>query len=306
MSFTTDVIEELLNAPEGKTCCRKAMLYGLFMSARKYGDHNLVEAEFKVGAAAQRAADILQKHFAAKAEINKTVRVGREVYTVSVQSKALNNFLLSIDTLDESEMLENAAELLVGFRCSACATAFLRGVVISCATVNEPSKGYHMELMLPSQRRARLISDLLTNTLVKSRVCSHNGRFGMIFKNNSAIVDILCYLGATQSGFYIANMYIKKNIINREKRATNCDTGNISRSVEATHKHLEAIEYLQECGAILKLDATLQYTAQLRMENPSATLKELAAMHNPPITKSGLNGRFLKIVKLYQEEKTKK
>ena len=105
---------------------------------------------------------------------------------------------------------------------------------------------------------------------------------------------------------FVANTYIEKNIINREKRATNCDTKNIARSVEATHKHIEAIEYLQSSGAILKLDSALQYTAQLRMENPSVSLKELASMHNPSITKSGLNGRLSKIIEKYKEEKQKK
>jgi DNA-binding transcriptional regulator WhiA len=40
----------------------------------------------------------------------------------------------------------------------------------------------------------------------------------------------------------------------------------------------------------------LKYTASLRCENDSATLSELAVLHEPPISKSGLNRRLEKIV----------
>ena len=304
MSFTTDVIEELLSVPEGKTCCRKAMLYGLFMSAREYGNQNKIVAEFKTAAVAARAADILKKHFSADADVQKITRAGRVLYSVSVQSKALNNFLMSIDKLDESNMT-NAASALIGFRCADCAVSFLRGVFTSCATVNDPTKGFHLEFAFSSAKRASLVADFLSSIPFDARVRPRNGRLGIVFKNNSTVSDILYYLGATQCGFLVANTYIEKNIVNIEKRATNCDTQNIARAVAATHKHVEAIEYLQKKGVIFNLDKSLQYTAKLRTENPSVSLKELALLHNPPITKSGLNGRLAKIIAIYIEEKNK-
>ena len=303
MSFTTDVIEELLNVPEGKTCCRKAMLCGLFMSAREYGDQNRIVSEFKTEAVASRAADILKKHFSSTAEVRKITRAGRERYSLSVQSKALNNFLVGIDGFDGAS--ENIVEELVGFRCVNCAASFLRGVFISSATVTDPIKGYHLEFSFSSFNRAKAVAELLTNTLFETGVRTHNGKFVIVIKKNTLLSDILYYLGATQSGFLTANTFIKKNIINIEKRATNCDTQNIARAVAATKKHIEAIEYLQKSGALLQLDEALQYTARLRIENDSVTLKELALLHNPPITKSGLNGRLTKIIAIYNEEKNK-
>lgn len=42
----------------------------------------------------------------------------------------------------------------------------------------------------------------------------------------------------------------------------------------------------------------LREVAVLRLENPEATLQELADMMDPPMKKSGLNNRFRKIEEL--------
>ena len=50
-----------------------------------------------------------------------------------------------------------------------------------------------------------------------------------------------------------------------------------------------------------RLGEELEYTARLRLENDSASLAELALMHVPPISKSGLNSRLARIVKVAGE-----
>ena len=73
----------------------------------------------------------------------------------------------------------------------------------------------------------------------------------------------------------------------------------------------EAIEVLTRTNRLLELPTELRETADLRMENPAASLKELAYLHNPPITKSGLNHRLQKILaagaaaQLQENEQTK-
>ena len=58
----------------------------------------------------------------------------------------------------------------------------------------------------------------------------------------------------------------------------------------------EAIEVLIRMDRLSALPAELRETANLRVENPAASLKELAYLHNPPITKSGLNHRLQRIL----------
>jgi DNA-binding protein WhiA len=76
---------------------------------------------------------------------------------------------------------------------------------------------------------------------------------------------------------------------------------NIQKAVRAAGEHMAAIDSLRESGAWDKLPLNLRETAELREANPDATLSELAHMHNPPITKSGLNHRLQKLTELARE-----
>ena len=53
-----------------------------------------------------------------------------------------------------------------------------------------------------------------------------------------------------------------------------------------------------KCIAGIETPEKLRQSAQLRLENPEATLQELADMMDPPMKKSGLNNRFRKIEEL--------
>jgi DNA-binding protein WhiA len=99
----------------------------------------------------------------------------------------------------------------------------------------------------------------------------------------------------------MANSFIERDIRNNENRATNCVARNISRSVGAAQKHVSAIESLIESKRFDRLPEELRYTAKLRLENDSASLYELSLLHDPPITKSGLNRRLAKIMEIANE-----
>ena len=109
------------------------------------------------------------------------------------------------------------------------------------------------------------------------------------------ISDILYFLGAVGPSFEYANAGIEKEIRNNENRATNCVTKNIYKSVSASKKQIDAIEKLIATHKFDALPEELKQTALIRLENEEASLMELALMHNPPISKSGLNHRLKKI-----------
>ena len=115
------------------------------------------------------------------------------------------------------------------------------------------------------------------------------------------ISDILSYLGASKAAYRVINAYVGHAIKNQENRATNCVLSNIKKSVQATRKQIAAIESLRESGRFDLLDEDLKYTARLRCEYDSVSLSELAALHDPSISKSGLNKRLERILALANE-----
>ncbi len=292
MSFTENVVNELMSAELQRTCCRKAMLYGLFINAQIV-DERFVQTPFRSEQGALFAVNILKKQFSADADMKKERKASRTVYSISVKSKALVTFLQKLDGWKDELDLKK----IVGFSCEECSHAFLRGVFVSCGTVNDPRKGYHIEFSVLTGNRANAVVDLISKSvLTPPKVVVRETKTGIYYKKNSSIFELLYYLGAVKSNFEVADVWVERDIRNNANRSTNCEASNISRAVAASKKHVEAIERLVAADKLPKLGEELQYTARLRLENPSTPLAELALMHEPPISKSGLNRRLSRIL----------
>ena len=296
MSFTTDVTKELLEASLPKTCCRKALLYGMLFGANRT-DGNAIDVEFRTQESAQKASQILKAQFSLDTEIKETARAGRKFFDIAAKSKAIANFLDETDAESSTKTLSQ----LVGFRCPDCSGAFLRGVFISLGTVSDPNKGYHLEFSLKYPARAKLLFEFLESEELAPKIVTRSGKQGLYYKSSSAILEVIYYMGGVKSSFEIPNAGLVRDLRNAENRATNCVTTNISRSVDASRKQIEAIVRLRDLGKLGKLSEDLRYTAELRLANPSSPLSELALMHEPPISKSGLNRRITKLMELSKE-----
>lgn len=90
-----------------------------------------------------------------------------------------------------------------------------------------------------------------------------------------------------------------RNAVNRQ---TNCLSANISKTVSANMKQLEAIDIIDSTIGIEALPQELQDVVLLRLANTEESLSELARL-NPNLTKSGLNHRFRKLISLANELK---
>lgn len=82
---------------------------------------------------------------------------------------------------------------------------------------------------------------------------------------------------------------------NNVNRIVNCETANLSKTVNAAVRQVENIKLIQETIGISSLPENLQEIAKIRIEYEDMTLKELGEMLEPPIGKSGVNHRLRKI-----------
>ena len=296
MSFTDAIVTELSALPTGKNCCRRALLCGLFFDGTTDASEKRISARFRSECAARLAVSLLESRFSAGAELREKVYAGRKYWHVTSLCPAIWDVLRAVDSEDGRMLFE-----LLGFRCGNCRAEFLRGVFVAIATVNDPHKGYHMEFSLSSPKRADRLSDLLETFTERPKRIRRGAKEGLYYKTNSAISDLIYYVGGTKSSFDVANTWIEHDIRNNENRATNCVARNISRAVGASQRHIAAIEQLSACGRLSSLPRELRETAALRLENDSASLAELARLHEPPISKSGLNQRLTKLLQEAEE-----
>ena len=298
MSFTQSVAEELRVIRWHKTCCKKAALCGLLFGAQRIEGEKTYIATFNSDVEAIRASELIDAGFftGEKTVVTPAANGGHRVYRVCFSSKALTGVMFDIDNARKNSIAES-----VGFRCPECEMAFLAGVFLSLATVSRPKSGYHMEIKLPTKQRADALSAMLEDCISRPSVSERHGKWGVYYKSNAKIADVLYFIGAHASSFEVANIAVERDIVNRENRATNCVTSNISRSVSAAVKHVEAVRYLMSENKMHLLGDELEYTARLRLENEDATLSELARVHVPPISKSGLNSRLTRILSIVDE-----
>ena len=295
MTFSEQIKHELLEIPVKKNCCRKAMLCGLIYSATLMPGRQF-QVSFSMPLARELASDILARQFATEGVAEDVTVVGRRKYTLQVKSKALTSFLISVE---HGEAIDIAAS----FHCDDCAGSFLRGVFIAIATVNHPQKGYHAECALPASLKERMnaLQAFVLRCGFQPKKSERQQKVSLYWKSNGSISDILYFIGAVKSGFEYTNFCIENEIRNNENRATNCVATNISKSVQAAQKQLAAIRLLDAQQRLPSLPDDLYETARLRLEYEEATLAELALLHHPPISKSGLNHRLQKICAIAAE-----
>lgn len=298
ISFTRQIADELLEQEYHKSCCKKALLCGLLYKCERLGDKREYLTSFYRLEDAERTASLIDSSFftGVPTEIASTAKGGHRAYSISFSSKALTGVFHDIDSGKKADLPS-----AVGFRCPSCMNAFFTGAFIATATVSRPKSGYHMELVVNNEQRAKLLSDLLSDNIYAPGKIRRSTRIGLYYKSNNKIADVLYFLGAPRASFVVADKAVERDIINRENRATNCVTSNISRSVEATKKQLAAIRFIIDEDKTNRLGQELEYTAKLRLEYDSASLSELAMMHIPPISKSGLNSRLARIVAIADE-----
>lgn len=272
MNYSLLLKEELIDGAPRSKCCRRAYADGLLYDVRELRENCLVLV--LSGAAARR----------------ECAQVFREQYH---RTALLNGSVLLFPSEELYGEYRNPPKL----HCPHCAANFLRGLIVSCGSATNPTKAYHLEFRLSNPEKVPFLAEFLENEGWHAGCRTlKGGGLGIYVKNSVIIEEMLTMMGANKALFELMNAKIEREIRNSENRVTNCETSNIARAVDASARVREAIEVLIRTDRLAALAAELRETANLRVEHPAASLKELAYLHNPPITKSGLNHRLQKIL----------
>lgn len=287
MSFSKDTKNEIMSVPAKSRCCRVALALGLLVNADTDGDMRSV-----VDYSSRDIADFAEKFI--NGALGKGAVAGSNGCTLAVSSDVAAKFL---------KMSENDGYEPDFLLCDSCPRFFLAGAFLAAGSLTDPKKQYHLEILLNNEKRADLVSKILEILVEAPGKIKRNGGVGLFYKKSSTIEDILSYLEANDAYFAFVNGKIENDLRNDANRASNCEMRNIQRSVKASQKQIDAIESLMALGEFEKLPNDLKETAEARVKYPDLPLSELAKMHQPPITKSGLDHRLKRILDIYEKLK---
>jgi DNA-binding protein WhiA len=187
------------------------------------------------------------------------------------------------------------------FSCRKCDNMFFRGAFLASGFVNPPDKPGRIELSTADADLACECATALTSHFRMPKLSVRRGYQIIYYRDAESIEYFLSYIGANKAAFAIINAQMLKEKNNEVNRKKNCDIANITKSVTASGIYVDAIQALMDSGDFEKLPLELKNTAKLRAENETMTLTELAALEDPPISKSQVSKRLKKIYDFYKE-----
>lgn len=293
MSFADALRTELANIPYKKNCCRRALASGFLLGAKQIDKTTLLTC-FRNEIAAESASTVFTTHFGKKPISECTGKCGHRYWNLQICSPAA----IKLQNALQRESENPASEFPHG--CDSCLACFLRGAFIGYGTINDPQKSFHLEFLLPCGRGSTCLHSVLLEAGYPPKQITRPKGIGLYYKDSESIEDLITLMGAHRSVFDLMNSRIERDIRNNENRATNCVAKNIEKSISAAAKQVNAIRILTETGKLETLPEPLRETAELRYRNPDISLDELALLHSPCISKSGLNHRLQKIVEASQ------
>lgn len=298
-SFSGTAKAEICRIIPQKKCCAVAECFGILLFCNSFtadGIKIITESrEF-----AQNLPKLFKKAFGVTFDLFPSLEAGGKlVFQISDLEKIeqiMSTYGFGIrDTLSLHVNLPIVEE-------ECCKVSFLRGAFLAGGSVTDPAKGYHIELTTTHQSVARESFALMREVLgFDPKSAQRGGGQVLYIKQSELIADFLTFLGAPLAAMGIMEARLEKELNNKVNRRCNCDDANTSKVVEAAQEQLAAIRVLRERRMVEQLPAKMQQAIEAREKNPEASLTELAAMMEPPITKPAMNNRLKKMVKFAKE-----
>lgn len=296
MSFASDTKQELCKLPLTKNCCALAEAYGVLLYCNTFTDREIrIVTENK--ALVARLPKLFEKAFGLGFDIfpDEAEPEGKKIFIINDPDKILRIFeMLDLDL--EKGFAHHINYGIIEDDC--CRASFIRGAFLTGGSVTDPEKRYHMEFVTDHYNVDRETHSIFHELGFEPKKASRNGNYISYLKNSETIEDLLTTMGAPLAAMEIMNAKVEKDFRNSINRRVNCDTANLEKMVNASIEQIDAIKKLSSSGALEDLSEKLRMTAELRLKNPEASLAELAAMSDPPVTKSCLNHRLRKLQEL--------
>jgi len=277
-----------------KPCCMLSEAYGVYLFAQTFTPDAL-RIVSKNPKFVKRIALLTKTAFGVAFDL---VRQTAELTTLSIENRDSLSVIISALGFSSSGMITPHVNLgLLEDNC--CRVSFLRGAFLAGGTASDPASGAHLEIRTRHRSVARETASLMLDMEFEPKLTERSGSNVLYFKKSSTIEDFLTLIGAPNASMNAMDIKIERELRRSVSRRTNCDTANISKSVEASGRQLECIEKLKH--NLSELPKALREAAEARLNYPELSLTELGEMAVPPVSKSAMAYRFRKLSQLAGE-----
>ncbi len=305
MSFALDVKKELSKIENTSHALLYAEAYGMLLFSRHFSSSEIL-LKTKSISVAERYIALVEKLFSPIVEKQSTLKASKNFINLHTVSLVIPEECKRIfESFGHSEKNPSLRLNRSNIDDDMCTAAFLRGAFLSCGSVNDPSKNYHLEFCAQYKNLSNDLCTLLREVEecnLSPKVVLRSGSYVVYLKDSEQITDLLTYMGAPSSAMDIMNAKAYKEMRNIANLRTNSELANIAKIASASARQLSAIEKLDNTIGLASLPEPLHEIALLRRDNPELSLRDLGVLLNPPISRSGVNHRLSKLIELAEED----
>ena len=319
MSFAHEVKMEILEGSIESECCKLAFLSSVIHSCgelTKRGQEFFVELKTDVEKVYDKVNECLNTLYGEFAEVridednnvNKAVR-----YVISLPKNKTDQILFDCGIAKFSPnhdftLVSGIDEHIIENEC--CAKTYVKGVMATASTSsikvnsqfdvndNRSFSGYHWEFVFTLEDFADDFSNLLFSLGLPHKKSRRKNMFVLYIKESDVVSDLFALTGAMKSLLKLQNEMALREVRNNINRQNNCMNANITKTVNASLKQIKAIEKIKNKMGLDKLPPNLKELCLLRLANPEESLDNLTKLFSTDITKSGINHKFRKIIKI--------
>lgn len=311
MSFSQVAKNEICRISGEDRCCQIAELSAIIKTSGTIslnGHHNI---GFRIStenpAIARRIFSLLKNCFDIHPEV--MAKKNRQLKKNNIYMMVVPYEKGALKVLEEAGVLsitEKGINIIYGIKESfkmndCCRRAYIRGTFLGGGSVTNPEKTYHLEFVNHTWEHAEDLSELINSFSLTSKVIQRKNSYVVYLKEGEQIVDLLNIIGAHRTLLNLENVRIYKEMRNNVNRLVNCETANLSKTVNAAVRQIECIKLIKNTVGLKKLPLNLRQVAEVRLNHPDSSLKELGEMLDPPVGKSGVNHRLRKIEQFAEE-----
>jgi hypothetical protein len=314
MSFSSRAKSEICRTSPGRNCCRLSELAALIHTSGTIQLAGKERVSLKISTEnafiARRIFMLIKDLYRENPEIlirrNRRLRKNNNYVLLITRPSAAEKILedtcvLYRDAGGNMGIHLDIDQKLVRKKC--CKKSYLRGAFLGGGSVSDPEKAYHLEFIAHSEKYGESLCGLIREFDLHAKLIERKNNYVVYLKEGEHIVNLLSLIGAHTALLNLENIRIYKDMRNNINRIVNCETANLSKTIDAAIRQKENIEYIRDRIGFSYLPSNLREIAELRLSYPDASLRELGDMLTPRVGKSGVNHRLRKLDRIAEEHR---
>ena len=177
---------------------------------------------------------------------------------------------------------------------------YIRGAFLASGSVTLRG-GYQLAFSLSNNELAADLQRLLAENEIISGKFLGKGGYIVYLKEHGMISDALALMGAGAAVLRLNSAVVERQLRNKLNRQNNFMGANMGRSSSAAAGQIQAIRIIEKSPGLNSLPKPLKEVAGARLKYPDYSMAELLDVLGGGITKSGLNHRFERLIRIAKE-----